>query len=155
MDEAVVHSSSMSDDADKTTDASVAHIGKLTAHQMRERSCRQDSFAGSLGAPFQYQGNIADRKSENLNENTACDAVTVGKPQTADGVESKNARVFTLAFVVRLIPGCRRSLFRCQAGRGAIYRCRTLGNLSRRSRAPSKGSSPLVSPLSPPRQVSW
>ena len=26
---------------------------------MRQRSCRQDSFAGSLGAPFQYQGNEA------------------------------------------------------------------------------------------------
>jgi hypothetical protein len=60
-------------------------IGKLTAHQMRERSCRRDSFAGSLDAPFQYQGNVADWKSENLNENTACDVVTVGKPQTAEG----------------------------------------------------------------------
>ena len=30
-------------------------IGKLTAHQKRERSCRRDSFAGSLGAAFQYQ----------------------------------------------------------------------------------------------------
>jgi hypothetical protein len=46
------------------------------------------ALEGSLGAPFQYQRNVADWKSENLNENTACDAVTVGKPQTADGVES-------------------------------------------------------------------
>ena len=28
-----------------------------------ERSCRRDSFAGSLGAPFQYQGNVTDWKS--------------------------------------------------------------------------------------------
>jgi hypothetical protein len=45
-------------------------IGKLTAHQKRERSCRWDSFAGSLGVPFQYQGNVADGKRENLNETT-------------------------------------------------------------------------------------
>jgi integrase len=29
-----------------------------------ERSCRRDSFEGSLGAPFQNQGNVADWKSE-------------------------------------------------------------------------------------------
>jgi hypothetical protein len=54
---------------------------------MRDRSCRRDSFAGSLGAPFQYHGNIADWKSENINENNACCGVAVEKPQTADGVE--------------------------------------------------------------------
>jgi hypothetical protein len=50
------------------------HIGgsqseKLTAHQKRERSCRRDRFAGSLGAPFQHQGNVADRKNGSSNEN--------------------------------------------------------------------------------------
>jgi hypothetical protein len=57
----------MSDDdkkaAEGTADeADTAHrriaIGKLTTHQKRERSCRRDSFAGNLGAPFQYQGNV-------------------------------------------------------------------------------------------------
>jgi hypothetical protein len=71
----------MSDDDKKATDGtanetnSLKHIGgshgKLTAHQKRERSCRRDSFAGSLGVPFQYQGNVADRKNVSSNENNA------------------------------------------------------------------------------------
>jgi hypothetical protein len=40
-------------------------------------------------APFQYHGNVADWKRENLNENNACSGVAVEKPQTADGVERK------------------------------------------------------------------
>jgi hypothetical protein len=59
--------SAMSDDDKKTTDGAadeadtLKHIGgtqseSSTAHQKRDCSCRRYSFAGSLGAPFQYQG---------------------------------------------------------------------------------------------------
>jgi hypothetical protein len=58
----------------------------------------------------------------------------------------KSARVFAQIVLIWFIPACRRSLFRCPAGRGAIHRCGSLRALSRRSRALPTG---LLS--SPPR----
>jgi hypothetical protein len=48
---------------------------------MRDRSCRRDSFAGSLGAPFQYHGNVADWKSENINENNVVAVLRLKNPK--------------------------------------------------------------------------
>jgi hypothetical protein len=54
------------------------------------RAYSDGSLHLSLGAPFQYQGNVAGWKSENLNENTACVAVTVGTPRALT-LPSRNA----------------------------------------------------------------
>jgi hypothetical protein len=60
-------------------------IGKLTAHHVRERSCRRDSFAGSLGAPFQYQGNVVDWKTENLKKTTLVTLLRLESPKLPMG----------------------------------------------------------------------
>jgi hypothetical protein len=58
-------------------------FGSFPLHQ----SALADGIASQVALARRFNINVADWKSENLNENTACDAVTVGKPQTADGVE--------------------------------------------------------------------
>jgi hypothetical protein len=85
----------MSADDKKATDAaSVAdtlkHIGgseSESSPHTRSANALADGIASqSLGAPFQYQGNVADRKNGSSNENKVVADVAVEKPQTADGV---------------------------------------------------------------------
>jgi hypothetical protein len=82
----------MSDDDKKASDGtadetnSLKHIGGSQSESSPHTRCANalaDGIASqvALGAPLQYQRNVADWKSENLNENTACDAVTVGNPK--------------------------------------------------------------------------
>ena|ERR1700730_6032979 len=87
----------MSDDDKKATDAAsvadtIKHIGgseSESSPHTRSANALADGIASqSLGAPFQYQGNVADGKNGSSNENKVVADVAVEKPQTADGVES-------------------------------------------------------------------